>query len=96
MLKKIKFALAVIWFSFVSFISPTWIGDMYMHITGNGKGYGYNMGAEADVSVMIGIFMLIIWIVSMLPVIIWLCKKCYDFKKVLAVIPIANLLILKY
>jgi hypothetical protein len=59
-----------------------------MNITGHGKGYAYNMGSEANIAVMFGIILLILWIVSLFPVIIWLSMRLYKVKKYLFFIPI--------
>lgn len=80
-MKKVKTAISIIWFSFVSLTSPLWIGGIYMHLTGHGKGYGYDMGSEADIAVFLGVAALLLWLLAILPVTISLCKKAYHKKK---------------
>lgn len=87
-MKKIKLGAAFLWTILMGFISPIWIGSTYMDITGHGKGYGYDMGSEADIAVFFGLIMLMIWLVAVIPVIIWLCYKCYTFNKKFVLIPV--------
>ena len=93
-MKKLKFVLTTVCLSFVSIISPTWIGIIYMHITGHGKGYGYDMSAESDISVLIGIILLGLWIISIFPAMAWLSKKCYNFKKTFIFAPLIGFVML--
>ena len=86
-MKKVKTAVLIIWFLFVSLSSPLWIGCIYMNITGHGKGYAYDMGSEADIAVFFGIVLLLLWLLAILPVAISLCKKGYYKKKLLAWLP---------
>lgn len=86
-MKKAKTAISIIWFIFVSLFSPLWIGCIYMNITGHGKGYSYDMGSEADITVFLGVLLLLLWLLAILPVTISLCKKGYYKKKLLAWLP---------
>lgn len=74
-MKKIKTAISILWFLFVSLSSPLWIGCIYMNITGHGKGYAYDMHSEADIAIFFGIILLLLWLLALLPVTISLCKK---------------------
>jgi hypothetical protein len=74
-------------------ISPLWISETYMSITGHGKGYSYNMGSETDMSVIFGFVMLMIWIIAVIPIMIWLCRKCYNIKRVFVSIPVAAFIV---
>ncbi len=76
-IKKIINFISVLWFLFVSIISPVWTGCIYMYITGHGKGYAYDLGTETDISVLMGIVMLMLWLLAILPVTALLCKKCH-------------------
>ena len=87
-MKKVKTAISITWFLFVSLLSPLWIGCIYMNITGHGKGYMYDMGSEADVAVFLGVVLLLLWLLAELPVTILLCKKCFRKKKSLAWLPL--------
>lgn len=71
----------------MSLSSPLWIGCIYMNITGHGKGYGYDMGSEADIAVLLGIVLLVMWLAAILPVTVSLCKKGYYKKKSLVWLP---------
>ena len=46
-----------------------------MNITGHGKGYAYDMGSEADIAVLFGVVLLLLWLLAVLPVTVSLCKK---------------------
>jgi hypothetical protein len=87
-MKKIALILTAIWLSFISLISPVWIGGIYMNITGHGKGYAYDMGAETDIAVFFGFILLLLWIIAVFPALIWLCKKFYQRKRSFILIPI--------
>ncbi len=87
-MKKIKLILSILWFTFVGLSSPLWVGCIYMDITGHGKGYGYDMGAEADIAVLFGVVLLLLWLLAFLPVTISLCKKAYGKKKSLVWLPL--------
>ena len=87
-MKKAKTAVSIIWFSFVSLLSPFWIGCIYMNITGHGKGYGYDMGADADIAVFLGVILLLLWLLAILPVTVSLCKKCCNRKKTFLLLPL--------
>ena len=93
-MKKIKFILITIWLSFMSIISPIWICIIYMDVTGNGKGYGYDLGEEAGVYAFFGTILLGLWILFILPAMVWLCVKCYNFKKIFIGIPIIGFIML--
>lgn len=93
-MKKVKTILSVMWFVFISMISPIWIGLIYMNITGHGKGYGYDMGSEADIAVFIGFIELVLWIISFIPVLVSLCKRGYQYKKSFVYIPLLAFLLL--
>lgn len=90
----IKIALCTIWQSLMALISPIWIGIMVMNITGHSKGYGYDMQDEADISVFMGVIILLLWLAAILPGMIYLCKYCYRRKKPLSIIPIACFIVL--
>lgn len=87
-MKKIKFGAASFWTILMGFISPIWLGSTYMDIIGYGKGYSYDMGSEADIAVFFGFIMLMIWLVAVIPVIIWLCYKCYTFNRKIVLMPV--------
>lgn len=87
-MNKIKLIFASIWLLFISAISPVWIGITYMNITGHGKGYAYDMGSEADIAIIIGVFLLLLWLISLLPIMVWLSMKLYRLKKHLLFIPL--------
>lgn len=93
-MKRIKIIFSVFWFAFVSVISPAWMGLIYMNITGHGKGYAYDMGSEADIAVFFGIVELILWLIAFVPVMISLCKKGYEYKKLFVYIPFFVFLLL--
>lgn len=87
-MKKVKWGIAMFWQMLMGFISPLWLGWMYMDITGHGKGYGYDLGSERDIWVLWGVIELVVWIIAVLPNTVWLSKQFSHIKKVFAVIPI--------
>lgn len=87
-LKNIISLISIIWFLLISLASPLWVGMIYMWITGHSKGYGYDLGSEADISVFFGCILLLLWLLAILPVTIFLCKKCYRKKKSLTWLPL--------
>ena len=60
-----------------------------MNVTGHGKGYGYDMRSEKDTAVFIGFILLILWIISIVPIMIVLCRKFYFYKRIFVFVPIA-------
>ncbi len=86
-MKKVKTVISVVWFLLISLFSPLWIGCIYMNITGHGKGYAYDMGSEADIAMLFGMVLLLLWLLAILPVTISLCKKGYYKKKILVCLP---------
>lgn len=86
-MKKVKLVVSVLWFLFVSISSPLWIGCIYMDMTGRGKGYAYDMGSEADIAVLFGVILLLLWLLAILPVFISLCKTCYYKRKSFTCLP---------
>ena len=86
-MKKVKIVISVVWFLLISLFSPLWIGCIYMNITGHGKGYAYDMGSEADIAMLFGMVLLLLWLLAILPVTISLCKKSYYKKKILVCLP---------
>ena len=78
MKSKLIFGLNFLWACVIAFSFPVYLGVIYLWITGHAKGYGYDLGSEADVSVMMGCFMLLIWLILAIP------SNIYVFKKVKA------------
>jgi hypothetical protein len=93
-MKKVKFILIALWSSVASYFSAGWIALTYMFITGHSKGYAYDLGSEKDISILFGIGMLGIWIVAIIPTMIWLCIKCYRYKKPFVLFPIIGFILL--
>ena len=92
-MKGIKFICASIWLSIVGIVSPAWIGLAYMNLTGHGKGYAYDMGSEANIAMLLGMILFGVWMVSLFPAMVWLCVKCYRFKKYFIIFPIIGFLL---
>lgn len=88
-MKKIKFSISFLWITIIGVISPYWLGATYLSMIGQGKGYAYDMGAEAGVSIFLGVVMLLVWILTITPVMIWLCRRLFTINKVYAILPIA-------
>lgn len=90
LMKHLKLALILTWFSLASVISPVWIGFVYMNITGHGKGYGYDMGSEADIAAFGGVISLLLWAAAVLPAMLWLCRQSSAHKKGYGYIPLVG------
>lgn len=84
---RVFLSFALLWHSAVSLLSAHYLGLAYMFITGHSKGYAYDLGSEKDVSIVFGIILLFIWLVTFLPVFGWLTKRFYREKKILAALP---------
>jgi len=78
---KVIFAINALWSAFTAFTFPLCLGVIYMDITGHSKGYGYDLGAEKDISVVIGIFELIVWLFLTIPSNVYILKKIGKKKK---------------
>lgn len=88
MKNKILFIANFIWTSFIAFSFPVCLGIIYMNITGHSKGYGYDLGPDKDISIMMGIFELIIWLILAMPSNIYVFKKVMEKGKLYAIIPV--------
>lgn len=64
---KILYWLNFLWSCFIAFTFPICFGLIYLNITGHAKGYSYDLGSEKDVSVLLGLIELIIWLAIALP-----------------------------
>lgn len=93
-LKKIKFGLACLWEAFISFTAPVCMGIIYMDITGHAKGYGYDLGSERDISVMIGIAELLVWLLLVLPCSIFVFREMHKYGKVFVLITVGMMALL--
>lgn len=85
---RVKTAVSVVWLLLIGLLSPLWVGCIYMNITGHGKGYAYDMGAEADIAVLMGVVLLLLWLLAALPVTISLCRKGYCKKRSFVWLPL--------
>ncbi len=72
---KILYWLNFLWSCFIAFTFPICFGLIYLNITGHAKGYSYDLGSEKDVSVLLGIIELIIWLVIAMPSGIYVFSK---------------------
>ena len=64
-----------------------------MFISGHGKGYAYDMGSETDISIFIGVILLMLWLAAVIPIQIWSCRKLLNYKKAFMIIPIVIFII---
>ena len=62
MKSKLQMFFCSVWFILLSIVSPICYGIIYMNITGHAKGYAYDLGPEKDISIMIGVVELIIYL----------------------------------
>ncbi len=75
MKRKGSYVLNFLWTCLIAYSFPICFGLIYMDITGHSKGYGYDLGSEAKVSVMMGVFELIAWVLLAIPSNIYIFKK---------------------
>ena len=68
-MQKPRIIFAFLWLGTAALFSPIWISFTFLCITGNGKGYGYDLRSEADISVMLGVVFLLLWLLMVVPVI---------------------------
>lgn len=88
---KVFYWLNFLWTCFIAFTFPICFGLIYLNITGHSKGYSYDLGSEKDVSVLLGIIELVIWLVLALPSNIYVFSKT---KKISLILLIALYIIL--
>ena len=86
-MNRLKLTAAMVWQGAAAFLSPVWIGIVYMDITGHSKGYAYDLGIEKDISIMIGTVELVLWILAVVPVTVWLEKQMLKIRKRMAAVP---------
>lgn len=59
-----------------------------MNITGHAKGYAYDLGSEKDISIMMGAVEFIIYLLLLIPTLLYLCRKFYHIKKWMFLLPL--------
>lgn len=93
-MQKPRIIFAFLWLGTAALFSPIWISFTFLCITGNGKGYGYDLRSEADISVMLGVVFLLLWLLMVVPVFIWLTKYFHRLNKKLTLLPLGCFLLL--
>ncbi len=94
MKNKIIYWLSFLWSSLIAFFFPICFYIIFTFITGHSKGYSYDLGSEKDISIMLGCFALLIWLVLALPSNIYLFVKTAQKCKFYLLIPIVLFIIL--
>lgn len=94
MKNKIMYCINFLWTSFIAFSFPVCFGLIFLNITGHSKGYAYDLGSEKDVSIMLGIVELLIWLEFSLPSNIYVFNKTMKKGKIYLLIPIVLYIIL--
>lgn len=89
MKNKILYGLNFLWCGVIAFTLPICMGWIYMDITGHSKGYSYDLGDEKDISILMGIVELIIWLLLAVPSNVYIFTKTR--KKIIPVIIFAGL-----
>ncbi|WP_099204719.1 hypothetical protein [Scatolibacter rhodanostii] len=87
-MKNLKLILAFIWQTLISLFSPFAIGFIVLCLTGRSKSDSPEIGADLDISIMIGVVALIVWLIAAIPVTVWLGKTLYHRKKWMCLIPV--------
>ena len=75
MKKKIIFVINSLWSAIIAFTFPVCLGIIYMNITGHSKGYDYDLGSEKDISILLGIIELIVWLIFAIPSNVYILKR---------------------
>lgn len=75
MKKKILFVINSLWSVIVAFTFPVCLGIIYMDITGHSKGYSYDLGPEKDISILLGIIELIVWLLLAISSNVYILKR---------------------
>ncbi len=94
MKSKTIYWLSFLWSSVMAFLFPIFFYIIFLCITGHSKGYAYDLGSEKDISIMLGCFALLIWLVLALPLNIYLFVKTAKKGKFYLIIPIVLFIIL--
>lgn len=82
-----KLIFISIWHGILGLAFPIVFGITFMLLTGHGKGYDYNLGSEVSVSVAIGLFLSLIWLLISLPSFMWTLFRYCEHKKKYILIP---------
>lgn len=94
MKNRIIYWLSFLWSSGIAFFFPICFYIIFTFITGHSKGYDYDLGSEKDISIILGCFALLIWIVLALPSNIHLFVKTAKKGKFYLLIPIVLFILL--
>lgn len=86
MKKKILFVIISLWSAIIAFTFPVCLGIIYMNITGHSKGYDYDLGSEKDISILLGIIELIVWLIFAIPSNVYILKRISKRNKILLAI----------
>lgn len=87
MKNKLIYCLNFLWASIIAFSFPVCFALIYLSVTGHSKGYDYDLGQERDISVMLGIFGLVIWLAAALPSNIYVFRKTREKSRLYLLIP---------
>ncbi len=85
-LEILKLTLACFWLAAAAFTMPVFIGWIALDITGHSKGYSYDLGPQKDISVMLGVVELFIWILLVIPCSIYVFRRLYRYFRIKGVI----------
>ena len=94
MKNRILYWFSLLWSSLIAFFFPLCFYIIFTFITGHSKGYAYDLGSEKDISIILGCFALLIWLVLALPSNIYLFVKTAKKCKFYLLIPIVLFIIL--
>lgn len=93
MKEKIIYLLGLVWNCFTAFSFPICLALIFTSVTGNSKGYDYDLGAEREVSVLVGLVMLIIWLFLAVPSGVYVFRKTAE-KSSYLLIPLMSVYLL--
>lgn len=79
-MKKIKFLVISVWYLIVCFVSPYWLSQVFLCVSGHPKGFSYSVEHELGYYVALGIVLIILWINCFIPSAAWLCACIKKYK----------------
>lgn len=82
----LKLTLACLWLAAAAFTMPVSIGWIALDITGHSKGYSYDLGPQKDISVMLGVFELFMWLLLVVPCGIYVFRRLWRYFRIKGIV----------
>ena len=88
--KTVKRTVLSLWLAAAGLLSPVWIRYIYSNLVGNGGGAVYEAGAEAGVFALCGLLAGCLWVIAVIPAMVWLCLLLSHDKKWRVFLPLVG------